>query len=204
MKKPTSSAWTNSLSPFILTKSGIGDPCQRPTATTMRMRAMNRASSIASTKKDSTANWTTNNKLQCGDARKSRRELRNAKRADTARAEREYSRSLESIAWHVGEMVTAYPPLEIDALPELMGMLRAYAKALRPWAGVTAKRMLHEVNSRDLDVWRDLAEDMSRQLRHDILTTPVGNTIARLMGEQTELIQSIPLEAAERVQRLTV
>ncbi len=64
--------------------------------------------------------------------------------------------------------------------------------------------MIQEVDRRDLETWKDLSEALGSQLRHDIIHTPVGGVIANLMAEQTALIQSLPTEAAQRVQHLTV
>jgi SPP1 gp7 family putative phage head morphogenesis protein len=125
-------------------------------------------------------------------------------RVKSGRAERDYYRSLRDVAAHIGTMVGAFPPLDDSLLGELLGMLRAYSKALRPWARRTAHRMLEEVNRRDIDTWEQLSKDMSTQLQHDIRRTPVGSTIARLMAEQTELITSLPTKAAERIQLLTL
>ncbi len=83
-------------------------------------------------------------------------------------------------------------------------MLRAYAEALKPWATATAKRMLADVNARDLASWRGLGEAISRQLRFDILRAPVGETMRGLLAEQVTLIQSLPIEAAQRVHEFTL
>ncbi len=83
-------------------------------------------------------------------------------------------------------------------------MLRHYAEGLMPWAEATAARMLADVNRRDETAWMEQAKEMSRALREEIRTAPTGATMRALLAEQVTLIQSIPLEAAQRVHELTL
>lgn len=126
------------------------------------------------------------------------------RRTKTGRAEQDYARSLLFIARHTGEIISAYKPFDMKFLKELMGLLGAYGEALKPWAAQTASRMLQEVNRRDIDSWRSLGETISLQLRHDLESTPVGATMRELLQGQVQLISSLPIEAAERVHRLTL
>lgn len=48
------------------------------------------------------------------------------------------------------------------------------------------------------------AADLSRELRLEIRAAPTGATMQALMAEQVTLIKSIPLEAAQRVHKLTI
>ncbi len=64
--------------------------------------------------------------------------------------------------------------------------------------------MLNEVNARDLDMWQRLGRAISAQLRRDIRDTPVGTVLKDRLADQVTLIQSIPVQAAKRVHRLTL
>lgn len=120
------------------------------------------------------------------------------------RAIRDFERFLKGIAEHSGAIIEGFKPGDPAVLPTLTQVLNAYADALRPWALVTAGKMLEEVNGRDRDSWRSLSNSISAQLREDILSAPVGETMRELLERQVGLIQSIPREAAERVHRLTL
>ena len=135
--------------------------------------------------------------------RRARKLQARSSRPRLATAEAEYASALTRIARHIGHLVDAYQTPDAH-LTELTALLGAYSKALKPWAMKTALRMIQEVDRRDLDTWKALSQAMGSQLRHDIRHTPVGGVIANLMAEQTELIQSLPTEAAQRVQHLTV
>ncbi len=64
--------------------------------------------------------------------------------------------------------------------------------------------MLTEVNARDLDAWQRLGRAISSQLSHDIRRTPVGEYMRERLTDQVTLIQSLPIQAARRVHRLTM
>ncbi|HGL5074099.1 TPA: phage minor head protein [Burkholderia multivorans] len=101
-------------------------------------------------------------------------------------------------------MVDGFPPGDPAYAPTIEQLLRRYAEALTPWAEATAARMLDDLNRRDEQAWMQQAADMSRALRDELRRVPTGETMRTLMAEQVGLIRSIPLEAAERVHRLTI
>ncbi|WP_168736085.1 phage minor head protein [Burkholderia sp. Tr-862] len=101
-------------------------------------------------------------------------------------------------------MVDGFPPGDPAAAPTIEQLLRRYAEALTPWAEATAARMLEDLNRRDEQAWMQNAQDMSRALRDELRHAPTGETMRALMAEQVTLIKSIPLDAAERVHRLTI
>ncbi|MBR8434879.1 minor capsid protein [Burkholderia cenocepacia] len=104
----------------------------------------------------------------------------------------------------MGALVDGFPPGDPAYAPTIEQLLRRYAEALGPWAEVTAARMLDDLNRRDEQAWMQQAADMSRALRDELRHAPTGETMRALMAEQVGLIKSIPLEAAERVHRLTI
>jgi SPP1 gp7 family putative phage head morphogenesis protein len=120
------------------------------------------------------------------------------------RAERDFMAHLRGVADHVGHLIKGFEAGNVEQLPGMVQLLKAYADALKPWAVSTVRRMLGEVNSRDIDSWRSLSTAISAGLRQQLAHTPVGNVLRALMYEQVDLIQSLPLEAAERVHRLTI
>lgn len=64
--------------------------------------------------------------------------------------------------------------------------------------------MLADVNRRDEQAWMTHAKELSRALQQEIRSAPTGETMRALMAEQVGLIKSIPIEAAERVHKLTI
>jgi SPP1 gp7 family putative phage head morphogenesis protein len=118
------------------------------------------------------------------------------------RAEQTFASSLKSVALQIGALISAHPQMAEDAAPELTAMLRAYSVLIRPWATRVVSRMLQDVNAQDINVWRSRSEEIGTALRREILHTPTGIIMEKLLHEQTEYITSMPLKAALRVQRL--
>jgi SPP1 gp7 family putative phage head morphogenesis protein len=120
------------------------------------------------------------------------------------RAELQYGIRLRKLARNVGEIVNVFPPGDPQAMPKLTELLRKYAEMIRPWAQTVAASMLADVSYRDEKNWNELAKTMGVALRQEMLKAPTGETLKLLQAEQVRLIQSIPLEAAERVHKLTM
>lgn len=121
------------------------------------------------------------------------------------RAETGYAVQLRRVARHVGHIIRGFAPEGVaEHLPELNETLNRYATILRPWARVSAARMLSEVSRRDESAWASLAKTMSRELKKEIRSAPTGEVLRKLQDEQVELITSLPIEASARVHRLTV
>lgn len=122
----------------------------------------------------------------------------------TNRAERNYARQLRAIAQHVGTIVNGFPPGDPLGVPPLQELLRRYADALTPWAQATAGRMLLEINGNDREAWRALGNAISLGLHRELQNAPVGDVLRSLLNEQVVLIKSLPIEAGERVHKLTL
>ena len=122
----------------------------------------------------------------------------------TRRAEQQFARQLREIGRHVGRIIEGFPPGDPAAVPTIRQILEGYADLLAPWAERTAAKMLADVDARDRDAWRRLGNEISNELHRDLQITPVGTQMRELLAEQVGLIRSIPIEAAERVHKLTL
>jgi SPP1 gp7 family putative phage head morphogenesis protein len=120
------------------------------------------------------------------------------------RAEIQYAVQLRKVARHVGELIGQFPPGEPTATAALRQALEHYAEVLRPWAMATGQRMIAEVSRRDEHAWFKASQVLGRDLRREVREAPLGTDVRRLLEEQVHYITSIPLEAARRVQALTV
>lgn len=118
-------------------------------------------------------------------------------------AEKNYAIQLRKIARHVGEIIKHYKPGDPAMVPEIVNILSRYAEIIRPWAEATGARMIAEVTRRDEQAWVRTAKKIGRSLREEMQTSPIGEVARQLQTDQVELITSLPLEAAQRVQQLT-
>lgn len=121
----------------------------------------------------------------------------------TSKTERWYERQLRKIARHVGDIIGAFPPDDPAAEPAISRALYGYSEVITGWANEQAAKMVAAVNRADEKAWRANSVEMSRLLRAEIESAPVGVTMRRLQAEQVMRIKSIPLDAAQRVRMLT-
>jgi SPP1 gp7 family putative phage head morphogenesis protein len=121
-------------------------------------------------------------------------------------AERQYSVRLRQVARHIGDLVKAFNAGDIGQLDTLTRLLERYADLLRPWAKSVAAQMLADVSRRDENAWAQYARSMGIELKRELATatSSVGLELARLLNDQVELITSLPLQAAQRVQKIAI
>lgn len=120
--------------------------------------------------------------------------------------EMRYARQLRKVAAEIGRIIDGFPdpvenPGSVHAINEAMDR---YSDLLTPWARSVAGRVVAELDAQDRQAWIKHSADMSRALRHEILSAPTGETARFMLAEQVELIRSLPLEAAKRVHELTL
>lgn len=120
------------------------------------------------------------------------------------RAEAQYAVQLRKIARTIGDIISGFPPGDPDSLPLLTEMLNKYSHLIRPWAQKTSIRMLADVGHRNDAVWFEMSKSMGRALREEIRSAPTGQAMRDLLQENVHLITTMPLNAAERVHKLTL
>lgn len=86
----------------------------------------------------------------------------------------------------------------------LIRALTLYSEVIGPWAETVAKYMLADVNVRNERAWHEAGNEIGVGLKRLITQTPLGDTYTGLLKEQVTLIKSIPLDAAERAQKLVL
>jgi SPP1 gp7 family putative phage head morphogenesis protein len=96
------------------------------------------------------------------------------------------------------------PDGTLESSPKLVSALRSYADTIEDWAYSVAGYMLADAARRDLAMWTKHSKEMGQELRKEIRQAPTGQILQQLQAKQVELIKSIPLDAAERVHRLSM
>jgi SPP1 gp7 family putative phage head morphogenesis protein len=134
--------------------------------------------------------------------RKAEEEFRAARNAHAT-----YSRQLRQMARQVARIIEANippdhkGPFSAAIVGKVQAALARYTQAIDPWARAVALRMLAQVNRRDRTAWASYAEGMGLAIRKEIHSAPIMPIIGRLVHEQAQLITSLPMEAAQEVQR---
>lgn len=118
-------------------------------------------------------------------------------------SESSYNRRLQQVARQIDMLVKGFIPS--SGAMKTAAMIRAlqgYAELLLPWATSVAEYMVADVNRRNLKLWETNSQDIGKAIRTEIKYAPTGAVYQELMGQQVVLIQSLPLDAAERVHNL--
>jgi len=141
---------------------------------------------------------------------------RRVKRRDTAevrriylrsrRAEAQFARKLRQLARRIGELAHGMYDADdpIGSSQRLQSLLRNYGQTLRPWAREQARRMVVDVMRRDEVFWAERTKQMGRALKEEIQNAPTGVMFRERTQEAASYITSLPLEAAQRIEQLTV
>ena len=123
---------------------------------------------------------------------------------EARRAERVYGAQLRRLADQVGRIIRDVNPTDPAQASMLNDMLRKYAETLEPWARRIAMQMIQDVNAKDMAAWRKMGAELSSGLTREILLMPQDDIFKALADVQVKLIQSIPIEAALRVNNLAL
>lgn len=146
-------------------------------------------------------------KVRDSDPRQER-ELRKQARerfANAQRLEAEYLRALRQLTRQVDHIVKGMAPQGVvKDSQELQKVLRKYAETIEPWAKSVAEKMLTRIAKKDEQSWMRLGKSMGKSMREELNNAPTGNVLRSFLNDQVKLITSLPIEAADRVHKLTL
>lgn len=96
-----------------------------------------------------------------------------------------------------------YDPNYPYATNDLIFELEAYAATLTPWAQRLARRMINRVNNYNYQDWTRVSKKLSNYFKDGFKRGDAAFSMAQELQEaEVTLIKSLPLEAAQRVQKL--
>jgi len=115
-------------------------------------------------------------------------------------------RKMRIITRHIGHMVSSFPQAGLDApaTDDLTNLLDRYGNLLAPWAKAQGDRMVAEIAKRDETAWMRNSSRMGSLIRAEIATAPTGYVLQAASERAANLITSLPLEAAQRIRKLTL
>lgn len=120
-------------------------------------------------------------------------------------AENAFARALRKVARFSGHVVEAHVDgVTIRDPAQLEATLRHYSKVLEPWARRQAAKMLEKVARANKTSFTKNSKLIGKLIRSQVAEGPAGRVAVKLMAEQVALIQSIPIRAAERAQKLSI
>lgn len=120
-------------------------------------------------------------------------------------AERDFYRSLKKVAQasgHIIDQLTEGATIHDDRA--LQAALAEYARKLGPWAARQSAKLIGQVQKQNKRAYQQKSKAIGAALQLQVAEQPVGATAAKLMEEQVALIQSIPIEAGRRAQKIAL
>lgn len=120
----------------------------------------------------------------------------------TKASERRYASDLRKIAKATAAIIHAHTDeWKYDVAAN--ALLQSYSASLTPWAMRTASRMVNEVILNNNRYWSATAKALGKSMKIE-QTTAIGQRANSITNAQVELIKSIPIQAGERAQRLSM
>lgn len=120
------------------------------------------------------------------------------------KVEKKYGRQLRQIASYVDSIVKGFDVTDETVYPSIVTALRKYAESLDIWAKNASSKIIMDIALRDERTWLEYSKDMSVGIRKEIRETDIGMIVQQEVERQVGLIKSLPLEAAQRVQDLSI
>lgn len=118
-------------------------------------------------------------------------------------AERDFYRALKKVAQKSGHLVDIHTEgAEIKNDAQLQKALATYAKQLEPWARRQSARMLSKVSNSNKRAYKNKSRAIGQALKAGVAEQETGAVAMALLNEQVALIQSIPVEAGLRAQKI--
>lgn len=120
------------------------------------------------------------------------------------KVENQYASSLISVSKQIEKMLKKYDPNSPVSSLDILQSLREYSEELTEWAKNIAFKLIYNLNEDDKRQWLRQTEMVSQGMRQEIENAPVYGKLQRYMLENVDLIKSMPLKAAQRVQEIIV
>lgn len=120
-------------------------------------------------------------------------------------AERNFYRSLKKIAQASGHIVERHVDgVKISDEHEMQRALKEYSKAIGPWATKQSAKLLETVQKSNARAYKAKSKAIGSALKLGVAEADVGQVALKLLNEQVTLIQSIPIEAGLRAQKIAL
>lgn len=118
-------------------------------------------------------------------------------------AERQFYKQLRKVAQHSGHIVEQHTDgVKIKNDKKMQATLKAYSKTLEPWARRQSAKLLSQVQNSNKRAYNNKSKAIGKAIQIEGTTTETAALALSLMEEQVVLIQSIPIEAAQRAQKI--
>lgn len=116
-------------------------------------------------------------------------------------AENEYNYFLNAIAKNIKKIVKQYKKgKEVEVIKQL----EAYSNQLYEWAARFSYRLVFNLNADSLKKWRSHSSKMSKAMLESLSKVPIKPIMQRHIEENIALIQSMPIQAARKIEKMVL
>jgi len=137
------------------------------------------------------------------DAKKKDKDYKRQQFQANKSAERDFYRALKKVAQKSGHIVDIHADgAKLRDEKAMMETLERYSKQLGPWAERQSMRMLDRVSRANQKAYKEQSKKIGALLKSNMAMTDSFDVGFALLHEQVGLIQSIPLEAGLRAQKI--
>lgn len=120
-------------------------------------------------------------------------------------AEKKFMRQLRKVARASGHIVEAHVEGATIKNPvQMQRALEEYSRTITPWAARQSAELLERVGKSNKKSYNQASKAMGAALNRGVAEAEVGAVATQLMIEQVGLIQSIPIEAGLRAQKIAL
>lgn len=120
-------------------------------------------------------------------------------------AERDFLRGLKKVARVSGHIVEAHVEgATIKQTEEMQKALNDYAKLITPWARRQTQKLLEQVQRSNKRAYQNKSKAIGRAISNPDIDGETLLVAQALQNEQVSLIQSIPIEAGLRAQKIAL
>ena len=124
--------------------------------------------------------------------------------APNARWEREYNALLNAVTKEVERIVRWYSPNDPNTSIEVIRGLQKYAEKLNDWAKGKIGGIIYNLNDDSEKKWKKQSVNISKFLRIEMEKAPIKGLLKQYMEENVRLIQSVPLNAAKKIEKIVL
>ena len=120
------------------------------------------------------------------------------------RIENDYLKSLRQVSRQVDNIVRGMAPKgQLKNPRELAKMLQQYSQLITPGARELAEKLVKQISASNAQAWVTVGNEVGKTFKRELEFERSGQLFNQLQNEQIGLITSLPLEAAERVHKLS-
>lgn len=120
------------------------------------------------------------------------------------RIEREYYSRLNEVNNRIDEILWEYDANDPMSSIDVTQALEEYSNKLLDWATDLVGGVIYNLNEDDERTWRAHSAQMSRYLKRELTRVPLEPVMKDYMNENVQLIKSLPLTAAQKVQQMVL